>query len=69
MEDSRCKVTATRMENPRYKSLITGVVIEVEDPRYRSLYCHVTIEREDPRCKNTAMEMEDPRCKIRNRAW
>jgi predicted phosphoadenosine phosphosulfate sulfurtransferase len=69
MEDYRCRIVATKVENPRYKQLITGVMIVQEDSRCKNLCFSLTTEVEDPRCKSTAMETEDPRCKVLNRMW
>lgn len=67
MEDSRCRIAAIKVEDPRCRSLLMGVEIEMEDPRYKGPHQDVilkgaTIEIEDARCKRVGIEMEDPRC-------
>lgn len=67
MESSRCRMVAIEIDDPRGKSLFTGVAIELEDLRCRSLQASPVIESEDHRCHRIGMEMEDPRCRnLRN---
>lgn len=67
MESSRCKMVAIEMDDPRGKSLLTGVAIEVEDLRCRNLHASLVIGLEDRWYNRVGIEMEDPRCKnLRN---
>jgi hypothetical protein len=63
MEFSRCKVVAIGADDPRCRSLLMGVTIEMEDPRCKTLHASAGIEMEDRRCNPVGMELEDPRCK------
>lgn len=58
MESSRCRMVAIEIDDPRGKSLITGVAIEMEDLRCRSLRASVVIEPDDRRCHRIGIEME-----------
>lgn len=63
MEEHRCRIAATVVEDFRCKSLIDSSQIAMQAPRYRCLYPRVDVEVEDSRCNSAAIEMEDPRCK------
>jgi hypothetical protein len=69
MESSRCRMVAIEIDDPRGKSLLTGVVIETEDLRCRSLQASAAIELEDSRFQRVGIEMEDPRCRNLRNWW
>jgi len=69
MEDPRCRIAASEMEDHRCGNLLSGVVIEIEDPRLESLFCRMALEIEDPRCMRVTVEMEDHRCKSLFMTW
>jgi hypothetical protein len=69
MEDSRYKIAAIEIDDPRCKELLHGIVIEMEDTRCKSLLYSVAIETVDPRCRLTATKLEDPRCGSLLRMW
>jgi hypothetical protein len=53
------------MEDSRYKI----AAIEIDDPRCKELLYSVAIETVDPRCRLTATKLEDPRCGSLLRMW
>jgi hypothetical protein len=69
MEEHRCRIAATVMEDVRCKSLLGSPQNVTQDPRYRCLYRRVEVEVEDSRCKSVAAEIEDPRCKGLSLKW
>ena len=62
MEEHRCKIVATAIEDSRCVSLINDGILEMEDPCSISLQSRVVIEIEDRRCNSVAIRREDPRC-------
>jgi len=62
MESARCKMVAIEIDDPRGKSLLTGVSIETEDPRWSSLHASTVIGPEDSWRNRVGIQMEDPRC-------
>ena len=69
MEDSRYRIVAIAMDDPRCKGLQQGMVVEMEDFRCKNLQCRVKIEIDDPRCRLAAIETEDPRCVNLHSNW
>jgi hypothetical protein len=69
MEEHRCRIVATVVEDFRCKSLLDSSQIVMQDPRYRCLYRRAEVEVEDSRCSSVAAEMEDPRCKGLSLKW
>jgi hypothetical protein len=69
MEEHRCIVAATGMEDSRCQSLLDGVVVDMEDQRCTSLRPSAAIMIEDCRCKSVAIRMEDPRCNYLHTKW
>jgi len=63
MEDPRCKIAATTLDDPRGKTLRPGVVNESEDPRCIGLPGSQAARSDDIWCTSVAVNMEDPRCK------
>jgi hypothetical protein len=55
MESSRCKMVAIEINDPRGKSLLTGVAIEMEDLRCKSLHSSMVIGLEDRRCNRVGI--------------
>ena len=60
MEEHRCRIVATAMEDSRCSSSLNSGLIEVEDLRYKSLRSCSVIEVEDRRCNSAMIGMEDP---------
>jgi hypothetical protein len=69
MEEHRCRMLATAVEDFRCSSLLDGALIATQDPRYQGLHRRVDVEVEDSRCSSVAIEMEDPRCKGLSLKW
>jgi hypothetical protein len=69
MEDPRYKIAAVEMEDPRCKSLRTGVMIQTEDLRCRTLRNGLVIEMEDHWSRRASVAMEDPRCGNLSNRW
>lgn len=69
MEEYRCRIVATGMEDSRCQSLLDGSVAEMEDPRCRSLHFSAAIEVEDCRSNCATILMEDPRCNNLHTRW
>jgi len=69
MEEHRCRIAATVVEDFRCKSLLDSSQIVSQDPRYRYLYRRVEVEVEDSRCNSVAAKIEDPRCKGLSLKW
>jgi hypothetical protein len=69
MDEHRCKIVATWMEDSRCQCLLNGVIVEIEDQRYQSLNLSAVIEIEDYRCNRVAIQMEDPRCNSLRPRW
>ena len=69
MDEHRCKIAATGIEDSRCPSLLNGVVIEPEDQRCRSLNMSAVIEIEDCRFNRVTLQMEDPRCNNLRPRW
>jgi len=69
MEEHRCRMVATAVEDSRCKNLLDSASIVTQDPRYRFLHRRVDVEIRDSRCSCVAIEMEDPRCKGLSLKW
>jgi hypothetical protein len=69
MEEHRCKMATTVVEDFRCKSLLDSAFIVTQDPRYKCLHRRVDVEVEDSRCGSVAIETEDPRCKGLSLKW
>ena len=69
MEEYRCKIVASEMEDSRLKSLLNRESVQLEDPRYKSLHTRGAIEIEDCRFNSVAIAMEDPRCQSMLVTW
>ena len=69
MEEHRCKIAATWMEDSRCQSLLVGVVVEMEDRRCKGLSLASGLEMEDSRFTKVATRMEDPRCSSLRAKW
>jgi hypothetical protein len=69
MEEHRCKVVASAVEDLRCRLLLDSAPTVAEDPRCKYLHRRVEIEVEDSRCNSVAMEMEDPRCMGLSLKW
>ena len=69
MEEHRCRIVASEIDDSRLKSLPNCEPIQVEDPRYRGLRARCAIEIEDSRFNSVAIAMEDPRCRGMFVAW
>jgi hypothetical protein len=69
MEEHRCRIAASVVEDFRCKSLLDSPQIVTQDPRYRCLYRRVGVEVEDSRCNSVAAETEDPRCRGLSLKW
>lgn len=62
MEEHRCKISASGVEDPRCEGLLGGVVAEMEDRRCEGLNPSLVNEIEDDRCNSVQFRMEDARC-------
>lgn len=69
MEEHRCKIVATAMEDSRCMSSLNIGLFDVEDPRYIGLQHRVVIEIDDGRCNRVTIGMEDPRCQNLRMKW
>jgi hypothetical protein len=69
MEEHRCKIVASEMEDSRLKSLPNSEPIQLDDPRYEGLRTRDTIKIEDCRFNSVAIAMEDPRCRSMHVTW
>ena len=69
MEEDRCRIVATRLEDSRCISSLNSGLSEVEDPRCMSLQSRVVIEIEDRRCNSVTIGIEDPRCQNLRTRW
>jgi len=69
MDEHRCKIAATRIDDRRCQRLLGSVVVEIEDQRCRSLNLSAVIEIEDCRSNLVTLQMEDPRCNNLRPRW
>ena len=69
MEEHRCRIVATVVEDYRCKSLLDSAQVVTQDPRYKCLHRRVDVEVEDSRCSAVSSEMEDPRCRGLASKW
>ena len=69
MEEHRCRITATVVEDYRCRSLLDSAQVVTPDPRYKCLQRRMNVEVEDSRCSSFSIQMEDPRCKDLAPKW
>lgn len=69
MDEHRCRMVATVVEDYRCKSLLDSAQAVTQDPRYKCLHRRVDVEVEDSRCSTVSSEMEDPRCRGLASKW
>ena len=69
MDEDRCKMVATEMEDSRCSNPLSGGLNRLEDPRYYGLRDRMTIDVEDCRCNSVGIQMEDPRCAGLQSKW
>jgi hypothetical protein len=69
MEDHRCRMEVSAIEDCRCNNLLDSATTKTEDPRYKGLHRRLEIEVEDFRCNRVVMKMEDPRCKGLSLMW
>ena len=69
MEEHRCRVAATAVDDLRCRGSFDSTLIVDEDPRYACIDRRMDLEVEDSRCSSVAMKMEDPRCQGLSLKW
>jgi len=57
MEEHRCRMVATVVEDYRCKSLLGSAQVVTQDPRYKCLHRRVDVQVEDSRCSTVLIEM------------
>jgi hypothetical protein len=62
MEEHRCKIVASGMDDSRMKGPLFSGPMQSEDPRYSTLPTHGAIQMDDCRLNGVTIAMEDPRC-------
>jgi hypothetical protein len=62
MEEHRCKIVASGMDDSRMQGPLFSGPTQSEDPRYTRPPTRAAIQMDDCRLNTVAIAMEDPRC-------